>query len=127
MPTTNSNYQLLHCALAALVLAGCGHSNKTRDALRSGDPWSVTELRADQGRDTVQTEAGEMYHNYYFAVVLERSGESIRLLYVNRLPEGLELKLGEEYFIAGIDTVAYSKAWRGYWIHDVDFRPGKIK
>jgi len=75
----------------------------------------------------VQTEAGEMYHNYYFAVVLERSGESIRLLYVNRLPEGLELKLGEEYFIAGIDTVAYSKAWRGYWIHDVDFRPGKIK
>ena len=73
-------------------------------------------MRADKGRATVQNEAGEMYHNYYCAVALERSGESIRLLYVNRLPEGLELKLGEEYFLAGIDTSAYSTARRRYWI-----------
>lgn len=115
--------------LIAVVLAGCYGDQNTSQSNTNQDAayWTITELRADQGHDTIEAEDGGMYHNNFCAVVLKKDDESINLLYENALPENLDLMVGNHYHIDGLDDATYSDNWHGYWLHNVRLRRIKSK
>ncbi len=103
--------------LAASMIAGCA-SNATL--------WTVTDVQADHGRDTMEDEVGLMYHNYYLAVVLKRNTETVNLIYVNQLPDHVDLAVGDTVELRGLMDATYSETWNGYWLHDVTLVPGPV-
>jgi len=118
------HFRLAFLALTVTILCGCvSETNVSKqDANEDSSAWKITVLRADHGHDTMESEDGGMYHNYFCAVVLTRNDESIHLLYENRLPENLVLKIGDRYHINGLANATYSDDWNGYWIHDVQLQ-----
>jgi hypothetical protein len=113
---------ILGCAM--MVPMGCRQKSErvTKSPQQGADCWTIIGLREERGRDTMQTDDGQMYHNYFCAVVFENNGEQLSLVYVNSLPAGLELNVGQTYEIAGLDKAKYADDWNGYWLHDVTLK-----
>ena len=109
-----SYWPYLAVAIAASIVAGCGN-NETA--------WTVTDIQADHGHDTMEDDAGLMYHNYFLAVVLTRNGETVNLIYENQLPDHVVVDVGDTVDILGLNDATYSETWDGYWLHDVTLTP----
>ena len=107
-------------AMTMMSFSGCSNGSNPTDELNAG--WVVIELRDDRGHDTLESPDGQIYHNYFCAVVLEQNGETLSLLYENELPEDLKLEVGHRYIVDGLDDATYTDDWMGYWIHDITLR-----
>lgn len=116
-----ASFRLLLLALFTLiVLNGCSkrttHSDEVDEVY-----WVLLEIDTYVGHETFPSEDGKRLHNDYRALVLKRSGETIRLVYRNRFLASSDLKIGEKYEIHGLDTAHFSSdVWRGYSYHDVE-------
>lgn len=109
--------------LVMVPIAGCRSESGA-----AADPppgvWTITQLRDDRGHDTIMSTDGDMYHDYFCAVVLEQDdGDSVSLLYMNDLPDSLDLKLGQRFRIDGLDAATWAEHWQGYWLSDVQLIP----
>ena len=70
-------------ALSLLVIIGCSRPNADDahavDVRKDPNAWTVESLMDDRGHDTLVAEDGSSYHDYYFAIVLSRGDERLRL------------------------------------------------
>jgi hypothetical protein len=105
---------LMIVAIAACAMIGCG----SRDAT-----WTVAEVAADRGHDTMVDDTGLEYHNYFLAVVLTRNAETVNLIYENQLPDGVDLAVGDAVELGGLDNATFSDTWDGYLIREVTITP----
>ncbi len=111
--------------IAVNVMTMIGFSGCSKDSIPTNElnpGWVIIELRDDRGHDTLASPDGQMYHNYFCAVVLRKNGETLSLLYENELPEELKLEVGQRFIVDGLNDATYAEDWKGYWIHDITLR-----
>ena len=109
-------------AVSILGLALCESGSPTKDE----NPWVVIQLDKNVGHDTIEDGERGIYHNYYFAIVFERSDESLQLIYQNGIPDNVDLELNGQYHI-DLGNAGFDNAWDGYWLHNVVIRDGSIE
>ena len=112
-------------ALGLFACLGCGSNQPqaSHEPAETKKVWTVSEVRADRGHDTIETAQGGIMHVYFCAIVLECGDETISLLYNDKLPETLNLKWGDQYHLDRVKAADFDKTFNGYWLHQVSLQP----
>ncbi len=92
------------------------------DGPGAGEAWTIEQLADEIERDTIVDDDGNMYHNYFLAVALERGDERLRLLYFNQLPASFAFEENDQVLIDGLENAEYDNALEGYWLQGLSVR-----